>query len=356
MKHFATFIVATSLLSTIGPAVSGASETPPTKAPASWFEDQKKQCDALYRGKIQAGIRRACYLGGSFTDSYFEKTPAVAETACRLQYGEEPGETFACLIGTRVAREVAQKSSGSASGSNSEFLKAFQLCSEVYPMRTELDSYLLESCLIGIYVPTLTGKAPRFDLCTTVTHERSFYGPCTVGVSLAHESKIFTGEAKAPSETTTIAPSHRALCEKYFDHLRFHLGYRSCLNARAVKSSLLERAQTVDEIRNRCDAVVSDPANDHERGACLVGAALMDSILSAKPVSIFDGCGVKQVRYEDRDFLGCLAAGSILFFKKMNISSSLSPDRTCKEVFRDRKSQALAGCLNSISSLSQPKE
>ncbi len=326
-------------------------ETAPAKTPASWFDEHKKQCDVLYRGKIQAGIRRACYLGGSFTDHYFDKAPAVAETACRLQYGEEPGETFACLIGTRVAREVSKKSSSSP-----EFLKAFQLCSEVYPMRTELDSYLLESCLIGIFVPTLTGKAPRFDLCTTITHERSFYGPCTVGVSLAHESKIFTSEAKAASEVTTIAPSHRALCEKYFDHLRFHLGYRSCLNARAIKSSLLERAQTLDEVRSRCDAVVSDPANDHERGACLVGAALMDSIQSSKPVSIFDGCGVNQVRYEDRDFLGCLAAGSIMFFKNMNITSSLSPDRTCKEVFRDRKSQALAGCLNSISSLSKPKE
>lgn len=343
------FAIALLLLPALTP-LKATAEATSSKTPAPWFDEHKMQCDTLYRGKIQAGIRRACYLGGSFTDQYNDKAPSVAETACRLQYGEEPGETFACLIGTRVAHEVSKKTS------SPEFLKAFQLCSEVYPMRTELDSYLLESCLVGIFVPTLTGKTPRFDLCTTVTHERSFYGPCTVGVSLAYESKIFTGETATTSSTAAIAPSHRALCEKYFDHLRFHLGYRSCLNARAIKSSLIERAQTLDEVRNRCDAVVSDPANDHERGACLVGAALMDSLQSSKPVSVFDGCGVKQVRYEDRDFLGCLAAGSIMFFKNMNITSALSPDRTCKEVFRDRKSQALAGCLNSISLPSKPKE
>ena len=93
-------------------------------------------------------------------------------------------------------------------------------------------------------------------------------------------------------------------------------------------------------------SIVSDNGNDHERGACIIGAVLLENKRLGQSSTIFDGCGVNQVRYEDRDVLGCLAAGSFLSFSNANTA-----DRFCREIFRDRKSLARSGCLNAISTL-----
>lgn len=313
-------------------------EPPPAPAPkknSKWLDDQKKACDRYYTGKIQAGIRRSCQVGGVLVDRYLDQPARVAETGCRLQYGEEPGETFACLIGTKIARELEK-------GTN-RYLTDLQLCSESYPVRTELDTYLLESCLIGIHAQSFTAPQPRFDLCKAITPERSFLGPCAVGASL-NIAGVTSGTTG--STTATASPSHRVLCEKYFDHLRFHMGYRSCLNARAVSPGGEPKPLTLDEIRSRCDLVVSDNGNDHERGACVIGAVLLEAQRKGTSTAMFDGCGVNQVRYEDRDILGCLAAGSFLSY-----SNAPTADRLCREVFRDKKSLARSGCINAISTL-----
>lgn len=309
-------------------------EPPPAPAPkknSKWLEDQKKNCDRYYTGTIQAGIRRSCQVGGILVDRYLDQPPRVAETGCRLQYGEEPGETYACLIGTKIARELEK--------GTSRYVTDLQLCAEAYPVRTELDTYLLESCLIGIHAASFMAPAPRFDLCKSITPERSFLGPCAVGASLAG------------ANPSSAAQSHRVLCEKYFDHLRFHMGYRSCLNARAVSPGGEGKALTLDEIRTRCDTVVSDNGNDHERGACVIGAVLLESQRKGSSTNMFDGCGVNQVRYEDRDVLGCLAAGSFLAYSNANTA-----DRLCREVFRDKKSLARSGCINSIATLKASKK
>ncbi len=310
-------------------------EPPPAPAPkrnSKWLEDHKKACDRYYTGKIQAGIRRSCQVGGVLVDRYLDQPARVAESGCRLQYGEEPGETFSCLIGTKIARELEK--------GTSRYLADLQLCSESYPVRTELDTYLLETCLVGIHAQSFTAPLPRFELCKSITPERSFLGPCAVGVTLA----------TPPNSTTPVVagPSHRALCEKYFDHLRFHMGYRSCLNARAVSPSTETNPLTLDEIRARCDTIVSDNGNDHERGACVIGAVLIETQRKGTPTTMFDGCGANQVRYEDRDILGCLAAGSFLTY-----ANSSTADRLCREVFRDKKSLARSGCINAISTLSK---
>ncbi len=304
---------------------------PAQKKNSKWLDDQKKACDRYYTGKIQAGIRRSCQVGGILVDRYLERLPNVAETGCRLQYGEEPGETYGCLIGTKIARELEK--------GTSRYLSDLQLCSESYPVRTELDTYLLESCLIGIHAQSFTVPAGRFELCKAITPERSFLGPCAVGASL----NPVAGTATA---TAAASPSHRVLCEKYFDHLRFHMGYRNCLNARAVSPAGETKQLTLDDIRSRCDTIVSDNGNDHERGACVIGAVLLETQRKGTPLSRFDGCGVNQVRYEDRDVLGCLAAGSFLTY-----SNASTADRLCREVFRDKKSLARSGCINSIATL-----
>jgi hypothetical protein len=307
---------------------------PAQKKNSKWLDEQKKVCDRYYTGKIQAGIRRSCQVGGVLVDRYLERGANVAETGCRLQYGEEPGETYGCLIGTKIARELEK--------GTSRYLGDLQLCSESYPVRTELDTYLLESCLTGIHAQSFAPPAGRFDLCKAITPERSFLGPCAVGASL-NPAGVSSGTATAAA---AASPSHRVLCEKYFDHLRFHMGYRSCLNARAVSPAAEAKPLTLDEIRGRCDTIVSDNGNDHERGACVIGAVLLESQRTGAPLTRFDGCGVNQVRYEDRDVLGCLAAGSFLTY-----SNASTADRLCREVFRDKKSLARSGCINSIAVL-----
>lgn len=327
------------------PIVIPATPTPePPPAPAlkknsKWLDDQKKACDRYYTGKIQAGIRRSCQVGGILVDRYLEQPNRVAETGCRLQYGEEPGETYACLIGTKIAHELEK--------GTSRYLSDLQLCSESYPVRTELDTYLLESCLVGVHAQSFAAPAARFELCKAITPERSFLGPCAVGASLNPASATAGTMASASTAPTVAAgPSHRVLCEKYFDHLRFHMGYRSCLNARAVSPAGESKPLTLDEIRSRCDTIVSDNGNDHERGACVIGAVLLETQRKGTPLTMFDACGVNQVRYEDRDVLGCLAAGSFLSYSNANTA-----ERLCREVFREKKSLARSGCLNSISVL-----
>jgi hypothetical protein len=124
------------------------------------------------------------------------------------------------------------------------------------------------------------------------------------------------------------------------------MGYRNCLNARAVSPGSETKALTLDEIRSRCDTIVSDNGNDHERGACVIGAVLLESQRKGTSTAMFDACGATQVRYEDRDILGCLAAGSFLTY-----SNASTADRLCREVFREKKSLARSGCINAIATL-----
>lgn len=306
------------------PSVTPKSDVVMVKISAKWADEHRRSCDKYYPGAIQAGIRRSCYVGGALFDRYTGWPARVPETGCRLQYGEEPTETYACLIGTKIAGELAS--------GQKQFLASLQSCSEIYSVRTDLDTYLLESCLTGIHAKSFMSKYDRFETCRQITPERSFIGPCSVGASLNPAEALPTSD-------------HRLQCEKYFDHLRFHQAYRSCLNARSVNPEN-DDALTLDTIKSRCDTIVSDNGNDHERGACIIGAVLLENKRRGQSSTIFDGCGVNQVRYEDRDVLGCLAAGSFLSFSNANTA-----DRLCKEIFRDRKSLARSGCLNAISSL-----
>lgn len=315
----------------------------------SWLEDVRRHCDRHYPGRIQAGLRRACFVGGISVEKFGELAthPKAPETSCRLQYGEEPSETLACLIGTRLARGVRERMANRGQSALLDLMqRRLQLCSESFNVRNDLDASLLESCLAGAHASELLLKnpSPQLEICGQITPDPSFIGPCQVGVALAADNR---------------PAAHLALCEKYFDRLRFHVGYRSCVNAGPIGSTLvgfnksLNGGNLAESIRKRCDSLVADTGNDHERGACVVGAGFLyalslESSAQAQRLKLYERCGSKQVTFEDRDFLGCLAAASLL---DLSDGRGAQASRECSQTFRSAKSLARSACLSSVNVL-----
>ena len=280
----------------------------------------KNHCARHYPGQIQGELRSACVSAG---DDFKGSEKGLAQTRCRLGYGEEPRLVMACLIGVVIMDDI--------SNNKDDFKKKLQVCAEQYPQHTEIDAFLQESCLTGIHLSELTsgGDAVAFEACGRISPERSFIGPCAVGLSLGRE-------------TTTDTASQNALCEKYFDHRKFHLTYRACLNARSVP---IDGDVRLDDIMQGCNNVVSDTGNDNERAACLVGSSIHRAAVKKDDVAKrFQKCGAKQVSYEDRDVLACLTAASLLEFGERNRA-----DSGCKTIFKQPKSSARGDCVNSLS-------
>jgi hypothetical protein len=273
--------------------------------------------------------------------------PKAPETSCRLQYGEEPSETLACLIGTRLARGVQERIEQRGQSPLLDLMqRRLQMCSESFSARNDLDASLLESCLAGSHSSELLLRSPtpQLEICAKITPDPSFIGPCQVGVALAADNR---------------PAAHLALCEKYFDRLRFHVGYRSCVNASPIGSSLVGFNKSTsgdnlaETIRKRCDSLVADTSNDHERGACVVGAGFLYALslqtnAQAERIKLYERCGKKQVTFEDRDFLGCLTAASLL---DLADGRATQASRECSQTFRSAKSLARSACLSSVSAL-----
>jgi hypothetical protein len=319
----------------------------------AWLEDVRRHCDRHYPGRIQAGLRRACFVGGISVEKFGELVahPKAPETSCRLQYGEESSETLACLIGTRLARGVQERTANRGQSAILDLMqRRLQLCSESFNVRNDLDASLLESCLAGAHASELLlmNPAPQLEICGQITPDPSFIGPCQVGVALAADNR---------------PAAHLALCEKYFDRLRFHVGYRSCVNAGPIGSTLvgfnksLNGGNLAESIRKRCDSLVADSGNDHERGACVVGAGFLyalslESSAQAQRLKLYERCGSKQVTFDDRDFLGCLAAASLL---DLSDGRGAQASRECSQTFRSAKSLARSACLSSVNVLPSKK-
>ncbi|MES2854701.1 MAG: hypothetical protein V4692_02505, partial [Bdellovibrionota bacterium] len=227
------------------------------------FEEFKKNCERHYSGSIQGELRSAC---ASAFEDFSADAIDLAHTRCRLDHGEEPRLVMACLIGAAILEDVAKKSD--------TFKTKLQVCAEHYPQHTEIDAFLQESCLTGVHIPELlkTKKDEGFLSCAQISPERSFIGPCAVGFSLA-------GDLKTPSTPR----QQNKLCEKYFDHRRFHLTYRACLNARSVSA---EKPDRLSELISRCANVVSDPGNDNERAACVIGSNIHRSLVKNEDVTL----------------------------------------------------------------------
>ena len=231
---------------------------------------------------------------------------------------------MACLIGVSIADDL--------NANRTDFRRKIQLCSDQYPQHTEIDAFLQESCLTGIHLPELlpTLSAAPYDSCAQLSPERSFIGPCAVGLSLVNET-VSTG---GPNE-------QNLMCEKYFDHRKFHLTYRACLNARSVT---VEDAKKVDDVVRDCSNIVSDPGNDNERAACLIGSNIHRSLEKKQDVTKrFAKCGTNKVTYDDRDILACLTAASLVDMVGKNSAQS-----GCKTVFKEGKSSSRGDCVNAL--------
>ena len=281
----------------------------------------KKECNRHFPALIQSEVRTAC---SSAANSYAEFGASQAGVKCRLVYGEEPRELYSCLIGVDIADEISLQ--------HEDYKKRLQLCADQYPAHTEIDSFLQESCLTGIYMPNLVGSHPNFETCAQISEERSFIGPCRVGFSLAKDM------------TSPASPNiQNQLCEQYFDHKQFHTGYRACLNGRGAAASGGEAS--ISQLLQNCGVVASNAKNDTERAACLIGANIFQHLSKKEDVTKrFAKCGSNKVSYEDRDFLACLTAASALDIT----NSKTSAESACKEIFQAGKNNSRSDCVHSL--------
>ncbi len=306
------------------PAPKASPSATPTASPKphAAADDLTKNCALHFPGRIQGDLRTAC---SSATLKFSSSEKGLAQTRCRLSYGEEPRAVMACLIGVSIADDINNQ--------RTDFKRKLQLCAVQYPQHTEIDAFLQESCLTGIHLPDLLPalSAQPYDSCGQLSPERSFIGPCAVGLSLVNELNNEAG----PSQ-------QNKLCEQYFDHKRFHLTYRACLNARSVA---VEGSTKVDDVIRDCSNIVSDPGNDNERAACLIGSNIHRSLEKKQDVAKrFGKCGANKVSYEDRDVLACLTAASLV-----DMVGKGNAENGCKTVFKEAKTSSRSDCLNSLS-------
>ena len=284
--------------------------------------EHKKNCERHYTGTIQAEVRAAC---ASASDDYANVGKELAQTRCRLNYGEEPRLVMACLVGVGVMDDMNSK--------KDDFKSKLQLCAEHYPAHTEIDAFLQESCISGTHMPGVMNTTGRqhFESCSSVSPERSFIGPCSVGLSLVQD----TAAAVASGQ-------QNRMCEQYFDHKLFHIGYRSCLAARGLGPQAPEK---VLDATKSCANVISNADNDTERAACIVGINIYRHLSKQGELTKrFQKCGDSKVSYEDRDFLACLTAASLV-----DLSDKTNAATGCREIYKSKKSNGRNNCLSSIS-------
>lgn len=284
-------------------------------------DEHRKACEQQYTGKIQSEVRLACQ---SPTDELQSIGPDLAQTRCRLNYGEEPRLVTSCLIGVAIYSDLLEK--------RDEYRVKQRLCAEHYPSHTEIDSFLQESCLVGAHLPRLlkTTDRPHFEVCATINPERSFIGPCAAGLSLATDA----GAAQAMGQQNKI-------CEQFFDHRQFHIGYRSCLAARGLGPQIPEK---LADAMKACSSVIANAENDTERAACMVGLNIFRHGNKQEDLTKrFGKCGDTKVSYEDRDFLACLTAVSLV-----DLADKAKAHEGCRDVYRNNKSRSRTDCLEAL--------
>lgn len=312
------------------PAPTPVSTPKPTPTPkpsatpklSAMQEELQTQCARHFPGKIQGELRGACTSAPSPVS---ESEKGLAQTKCRLQFGEDPRAVMACLIGVSISTDLTAK--------RDDFKAKLQLCAEHYPQHTEVDGFFQESCLTGIHLPELLPSlaSQPYESCLQLTQERSFIGPCAVGLSLAAD----LGKSGNTNKQNQV-------CEQYFDHKRFHQTYRACLNGRSVA---LEGSSKATEVINACSNISMDSQNDNERAACIVGSNIHRSLQKNEDISKrFSKCGTNKVSYQDRDVLACLTAASLI-----DIVGKPNAESGCKDIFKAAKGSSRGDCLNSLS-------
>jgi hypothetical protein len=285
-----------------------------------------KQCELHYSAMTQKISKTACQLGLLL---HKESGAATARTECgKTNQTKSPAER-ACLVGVTIADDTANN--------RQNYATRLKLCQDHYPLHSELDAYLQESCLIGVYLAfddgVAPGKKPKLDLCSKFSSEKSFLGPCGAGLGLAF--------ASVSSETVSMS-EHNRLCTRYFDHKVFHQGYRACLNAHALSLTWDGR---VSRIARDCGALTSAKHDDIETAACVVGANIHSNLSRGKSGenTRFQTCGENKVSWTDRNYLVCLTAASLIDF------SSLKEARNaCKDIFPGRRNKRRGECSRAV--------
>ena len=292
--------------------------------------DLRKHCENHFPAISQRTSKTSCYLGLAL---HKEKKLAAALTECTKLTSAHSGPEQACRIGVLIAEDVANK--------QDNFTPRLKLCQNHYPVRIEADTYLQESCLIGVYLahefkgtPT---KKPKLALCEQISKDGAFIGPCGAGLSLASEPGL-------PSLNTTSDLNR--VCNQYFDQAAFHQGYRACLNARAL---LLEWDGKPSSIARQCRKLSSSKHGDAEAAACVIGGNLLRHVRLAPMHDNprFKNCGQNKVRWSERDYMVCLTAASLL-----DLGSTKEARGTCGDVFGGRRSSYRNECLRAVDTLS----
>ena len=312
-----------ALISILLISLKAPAEEKTTKdTPARFTGEVAQYCEKHFPGLIQSEVRAAC---ASSAEDHQKLGRNLVETRCRLNYGDEPRLVMACLIGASIADDLAN--------GREDFKHKLQLCAEAYPVHNEIDAFLQESCITGTHVPELMNveNKARFEACAKITPERSFIGPCAVGLGLVLEDK----------ESSVPPVEQNKACEQYFNLKQFHKGYRACLNARSLD---VDPKSGIKTLLNDCRNILSDKNNETENAACLVGLAIHQKLLKREDIARrFQKCGENKVTYQDRDFLACLTAASLTYF-----TDKKSAQNACREIYTNAKSRSRNDCLNSL--------
>lgn len=324
ITRFESHLACVALISSfLLPFYATAEETKKQIDPARFTAEVTNYCEKHFPGLIQSEVRAACV---SSAEAHQKLGRNLVETRCRLNYGDEPRLVMACLIGASIGHDIAH--------GREDFKHKLQLCSEAYPVHNEIDAFLQESCITGTHVPELMNveNKARFEACAKITPERSFIGPCAVGLGLVLEDK--------QSSIPPVEQNKR--CEQYFNLKRFHKGYRACLNARGLTATSNSK---IKDVLNDCGNILSDKNNEIEKAACLVGLAIHQKLSHREDISQrFQKCGDNKVTYQDRDFLACLTAASLLYFT----DDKKTAQSACREIYKNSKSRSRGDCLNSL--------
>lgn len=285
-------------------------------------EKSKKMCESHFASPTQKSGQSACLNGTAF----FQKEGREQATAsCREKHNVSRRDDLACRIGIGLAEELSRASDLDKN--------KLAICQELYPIVTALDAYFQEACLAGAYATNSNEKA-NLDTCQNLSRDRSFVGPCAAGLSAT---------LGFDNSKSSLAEHHK-VCLQYFDKTQFHTGYRACLNSRAV---LLLSGSSKTSVIKQCDLFSSNNKSETERAACIVGASISKSISEGKNLPTrFQTCGDGKVTYQDKNFLACLTAASLLEFM-----DKPKARKACKSVFDSRKSKSRGQCANFIEKL-----
>ncbi len=314
IKTFLAFIVTFTLNITVHAQTAEVAAATPSP-----IESVGVVCRSHFSTPTQSSGANACVLGATA----LQKDGAVkAIETCKEKFSISNRDELSCRIGAGIAQDLSRAPQLDKN--------KLTTCQELYPVVTTLDAYFQEACLAGAYSVAPNSKAD-IKVCQALSDDRAFIGPCVSGMSAA-----LGGEASKGS----VGEQNKA-CLQYFDKTQFHTGYRACLNSRAL--FVISESNKTSVVK-QCDLFTSNNKSETERAACIVGASIAKAGADSKSLpNRFQTCGEGKVSYQDRDYLACLTAASLLDFMDKPKARG-----ACKTVFSSRKNKSRGQCSNFI--------